>query len=92
MAVALGDAMKKLILLAGLHKTGSTSIQQTCVRNQEALAAQGFHYFPEALFDGRFTTRGSGNHGRLLRVAFRRSPPQSSRTGTTPRLGRASGR
>jgi hypothetical protein len=36
--------MKQLILLAGLHKTATTSIQQTCAANQGALFRAGFAY------------------------------------------------
>ena len=65
--------MKRLILQAGLHKTGSTSIQRTCVANQQLLRSNGISYFPEMLIDGKLTTQGNGNHTRLLRVLFRRS-------------------
>ena len=65
--------MKRLVLLAGLHKTGSTSIQRTCVANQQLLRSNGISYFPEMLIDGKLTTQGNGNHTRLLRVLFRRS-------------------
>ncbi len=42
---------KQVILHVGLHKTATSSIQETCLKNKEVLARQGFFY-PEFLFDG----------------------------------------
>ena len=61
---------RKLILSVGLHKTGTTSIQQTCAQNRGPLDAAGM-YFPLLR-----TTMGSAeildaNHSRLLRRMFR---------------------
>ena len=61
---------KQLILLAGLHKTGSTSIQETCLAARPALAAAGVIY-PVWSVNSRAAV---GNHGGLLRVAFRAQP------------------
>lgn len=41
--------MKKVFLHVGLHKTGSSSIQETLFRNQNLLREQGFHYFSEEI-------------------------------------------
>ena len=39
--------MKQIFLHIGLHKTGSSSIQETLFRNQNLLKEQGYHYFSE---------------------------------------------
>jgi hypothetical protein len=60
---------KQLILLAGLHKTATTSIQQTCFANVKALSEAGFSY-PVAQFQGKWES----NHTRLLNTLFRHEP------------------
>ena len=60
---------KQLILLAGLHKTATTSIQQTCVVNAKVLGEAGFSY-PVAQFGGKWES----NHTKLLNTLFRREP------------------
>ncbi len=69
--------MAHLILFAGLHKTGSTSIQNFCVLNQGLLNRNGLFYSPWLQVNGQFTDEGDGNHTRLLRNAFKRAPPPS---------------
>ena len=61
---------KQLILLAGLHKTGTTSIQQTCFDNRPALRAAGLIYPIYSLEEGA----PESNHGALLKLAFRSDP------------------
>lgn len=41
--------MKQVFLHIGLHKTGSSSIQETLFRNQDLLKEQGYHYFAEEI-------------------------------------------
>jgi hypothetical protein len=60
---------KQLILLAGLHKTGTTSIQRTCAVNLKLLHDAGFSY-PAAEFQGQWES----NHTRLFNGLFRREP------------------
>ena len=54
--------------MVGLHKTGTTSIQDTCIANLPALEAAGFAYPVHATAEGP-----KSNHGVLLKVAFRGS-------------------
>jgi hypothetical protein len=64
--------MKKLILLTGLHKTGTTSIQTACANNLEALRASGF-LFPVMRMqnnDGSFSKHV--NHSTLLTPIFKK--------------------
>jgi len=56
------------VLLAGLHKTATTSIQATCVANAARLQEAGWTY-PQRL--GGIGDRG--NHGAVL-MAFRQDP------------------
>ena len=67
---------KQLILLAGLHKTGTTSIQLTCGHNREALREANFHYPVDIA--GK---EDRGNHTALLNALFRRDPLQAGLTG-----------
>ena len=60
---------KQLVLLAGLNKTGTTSIQQTCAANLKLLRNAGFTYPMEESHGRR-----QSNHTRLLRGLFRREP------------------
>lgn len=60
---------KRLILLAGLHRTATTSIQKTCVANFDALSRADILYLPESTADFRFERR-TGNHSRLIRGMF----------------------
>ncbi len=67
---------KQIVLLAGLHKTATTSIQRTCAANLDALKAAGFAY--------PLTDAGAGlvpNHTALLHFMFRRSPHQTGQAG-----------
>ncbi|MEJ6021972.1 hypothetical protein [Ramlibacter sp. PS4R-6] len=60
---------KAVILLAGLHKTATTSIQETCFANREALRAAGFEY-PVV----NMKTRRDSNHSLFLKELFRADP------------------
>jgi hypothetical protein len=62
-------AMPRLILLTGLHKTGTTSLQATCRANLDRLQAAGFCYplFPQAL------GARAENHSHVVGLAFRRT-------------------
>jgi len=60
---------RQLILFAGLHKTGSTSIQKTCVRSRNAILRAGFLY-PEVLIKGR----RFDNLTAALHFMFRKEP------------------
>jgi hypothetical protein len=59
---------RELVLLAGLHKTATTSIQATCVANVQRLRAAGWVY-PLRLCG----VDDHGNHGSLM-LAFRQDP------------------
>lgn len=61
--------LRQLTLLAGLHKTATTSIQQTCAANLPLLRAAGLDY-PFAQFHGKWES----NHTRLVNALFRREP------------------
>ena len=63
--------MKQLVLLAGLHKTATTSIQKTCGANIGWLHRAGFSY-PEVGFG--YEGRKEANHTRLLNALFRHEP------------------
>ena len=67
---------KQVILLAGLHKTGTTSIQQTCAANQKALFSAGFAY-PTLLNPG---AAGPSNHTQILNH-FKREPGKAGLMG-----------
>lgn len=60
---------RQLVLSVGLHKTGTTSIQQTCAANRRALLSAGFIY-PEFSFDGKRVA----NHSGALHFMFRKEP------------------
>ena len=60
---------KQLILLAGLHKTATTSIQKTCVNNLDLLRRAGLHY-PIDLGG----ERDKSNHTGVLNALFRQEP------------------
>jgi hypothetical protein len=60
---------KQVILLAGLHKTATTSIQSACVLNQNLLAAQKICY-PTVVVHGKV----DANHSVILREFFREAP------------------
>jgi len=60
---------RQVVLFAGLHKTGSTSIQNTCARNQRVLRNAGFLYPVLSHRGQKFT-----NHTSTLRYMFRRDP------------------
>jgi hypothetical protein len=40
----MSDPNRRLVLMAGMHKTGTTSIQNTCAANLDALRQAGFLY------------------------------------------------
>ena len=63
----------QLILFAGLHKTGTTSIQETCRKNHNALHRAGYWY-PVVDIEGD----NSANHTKLLNLFFK---GQSQRVG-----------
>ncbi|MBA3519472.1 MAG: hypothetical protein H0T75_17960 [Rhizobiales bacterium] len=52
--------MRKFIIHAGLHKTGTTAIQMFCIENREALLDLGYLY-PKS------GTNKGGNHGGLIK-------------------------
>ena len=62
---------RQLILAVGLHKTGTTSIQQTCARNRRVLRDAGFLY-PRVSVSGQGQT--TANHTGTLHFMFRRQP------------------
>ena len=64
--------MKKLILLAGLHKTGTTSIQKTCRMNLPLLNEAGYAYplFPLSGPNGGAAPK---NHSTFIRTMFKLS-------------------
>lgn len=67
---------KQLILLAGLHKTATTSIQRSCAANQKALFKAGYAY-PTLSGPGE---AGHANHTALLNW-FRRDPSRAGLLG-----------
>ena len=67
---------KQLILLVGLHKTATTSIQQTCAANQKALFKAGYPY---PTLSGR-VDGGLSNHTSILNW-FRRDPSRAGLMG-----------
>lgn len=60
---------KQVILLAGLHKTATTSIQATCFAHQKLLREAGFFY-PGVSVEGT----PDANHSFVLKELFRKSP------------------
>src|SRR5256885_13241342 len=79
---------KQLILLAGLHKTATTSIQKTCEANQAILHKAGLAFWatrpslqpdsaPAEIDDGA----GQTNHTLLLSAAFKRRMDRSGLVG-----------
>ncbi|HSI52328.1 MAG TPA: hypothetical protein VK981_00080 [Ramlibacter sp.] len=66
---------KQVILLAGLHKTATTSIQQTCMANQKLLLRAGFSY---PVVRARGTT--DGNHTFVLKRMFSDAPNSLGRS------------
>lgn len=62
--------MKTLILHVGLHKTGSTGIQDTLGRSQSALREYGYHYPVFANPDGVAET----NHSYMFQLVFKSDP------------------
>ena len=74
------DAMKRLTLYAGLHKTGSTSIQVACQHNLLPLEQAGYRYpMAETTVDGR--TFPDPNQSGLIRAMFCQSPHELMRSG-----------
>jgi hypothetical protein len=70
---------KQVILLAGLHKTATTSIQRTCFANRKVLGDAGFRYPVINADDGLDT-----NHTSFLRELFRASPNRLGLAGQLP--------
>jgi hypothetical protein len=68
-------AMRRLVLLVGLHKTGTTSIQRTCAANLPLIKSAGFLYptFGKKLPDG--SVRHDENQSALLSRMFRKKTP-----------------
>ena len=64
--------MKKLILLAGLHKTGTTSIQTACGNSLEALGASGFLFPLMRMQNNDGILSRHANHSTLLTPIFRK--------------------
>ena len=67
---------KQLILLAGLHKTGTTSIQRACGEELQFLNELGYVY-PDEI---KGITPGAGkqgvfNHSHVFRIMFKEDPP-----------------
>ncbi|MEJ6021946.1 hypothetical protein [Ramlibacter sp. PS4R-6] len=63
--------MGTIILVAGLHKTGTTSIQRVCAANKDALQEAGY-IFPVGKMG---TSRAApANHTSLFHFVFRRDP------------------
>ena len=60
---------RQVVLFAGLHKTGTTSIQETCARNERALLSAGFLY-PTFIANGHRTV----NHTGAFHFMFRKVP------------------
>ena len=60
---------KRLIVLAGLHKTGTSTIQNACARNLAALKQQAIYYPLPSL--GRNAPPNEANHSRLIRRMFK---------------------
>lgn len=60
---------KKIVLLAGLHKTATTSIQNTCLAHRKMLGKAGFCYPRAEASEG-----SRGNHTFLLKELFREQP------------------
>jgi hypothetical protein len=72
--------MKRLTLYAGLHKTGSTSIQAACQRNLRPLEQAGYLYpMAETTVDGR--TFPDANQSGLIRAMFCQAPHELMRSG-----------
>jgi len=63
--------MKKLIIHAGLHKTGSTSIQYICKKYSNELLAQGIYYM-------KFDENEWENHSIPLSLLFQNNPRVSN--------------
>ena len=65
--------MRKLVLHAGLHKTGSTAIQVTCQVNRELLTAAGYYY-------PNFGDNRWANHSVPLSILFMNDPLAENHT------------
>ena len=69
---------KQLILLAGLHKTGTTTVQRTCGKKSQLFKELGILYPLEIQGITPWTgQRGAANHSYLLRMLFKENPPIS---------------
>ena len=60
---------KQVILLAGLHKTATTSIQATCFKHRKTLAEAGFFYPTVSVAGAQ-----DSNHTFFLKETFRDQP------------------
>ena len=77
--------MKRLYLHYGMHKTGSTSIQNYLDRNESFFADKGFHIVRDLAQDGSTPGMGETNCARLAHLAIRRELVTPSRfTGRVP--------
>src|SRR5262245_51079196 len=61
---------KKLILLMGMFKTGTTSIQRACRENKNILANAGFWYPLTEVFVNNQPDRHPENHSKSISVMF----------------------
>lgn len=63
---------KKLKLIVGLHRTGTTSIQRTCLLNKEQLLASGY-YYPIVVsrhIEPTMASHKPENHSRIITHMF----------------------
>ena len=67
---------KLVILLAGLHKTATTSIQRACVANQDKLQEAGL-IIPLTSHE----VDNAGNHSNMLHLMFREAPHRAGTMG-----------
>lgn len=66
--------MKKCFLHLGLHKTASSSFQQTCASNRKLLAKEGLHYPLFSCVYSRPKRLKINNHSVPLRSIYDRNP------------------
>ena len=75
---------RQLVLFAGLHRTGTTSIQRTCAANQPAIHEAGFAYPVFLRGASRMT-----NHSTAFHYMFRRDPRRAGYLGQGVPVGHA---
>lgn len=63
---------KKLKLIVGLHRTGTTSIQRTCLLNKEQLLASGYYYpiVVSRYIEPIMASHKPENHSRIITHMF----------------------